>query len=74
MWARNVAQRFNNPDNITFNRNPFMTLGTDDDSKAAGITVKDAILPGGASTNPFLPFEDLQYKDPFPAAFERTID
>jgi hypothetical protein len=74
MWARNVAQRFNNPDNITFNRNPFMTLGTDDDSKAAGITVKDAILPGGASTNPFLPFEDLQYKNPFPAAFERTID
>jgi hypothetical protein len=67
MWARNVAQRFNNPDNKIFNRNPFMTLGKDDDSKAMKITAEDAILPSGSSTNPYLPFEDdVQYKDPFP--------
>ena len=67
MWARNVAQRFNNPDNKIFNRNPFMTLGKDDDSKAMKITAEDAILPSGISTNPYLPFEDdVQYKDPFP--------
>lgn len=65
MWARNVAQRFNNPSNKTFNRNPFMTLGTDDDSKAVGITAENAILPSGASTNPYLPYEDVKYKDPF---------
>jgi hypothetical protein len=66
MWARNVAQRFNNPDNKIFNRNPFMTLGKDDDSKAIKITAEDAILPSGLSTNPDLPFEDVQYSDPFP--------
>jgi hypothetical protein len=69
MWARNVARRFNNPDDKTFNRNPFVTLGTDDDSKAIGITAEDAILPSGLSTNPFLPFEDVNYQDPL----ERTI-
>lgn len=70
MWARNVAKRFNNPDDKTFNRNPFITLGTDDDSKAVGITAENAILPSGASTNPYLPYEDPFYKDPFPDTTE----
>jgi hypothetical protein len=73
MWARNVAQRFNNPDDKTFNRNPFMTLGKDDESKAAGISAENAILPSGVSTNPDLPFEDVDYKDPFPDTTEENF-
>jgi hypothetical protein len=70
MWARNVANRFNNPDDKTFNRNPFMTLGKDDESKAAGITARDAILPSGVKTNPFMTYDELKGRDPFPDTTE----
>jgi len=66
MWARNVAERFNNPNNKVFGNNPWQTLGTDDESKKFGITPKDAILESGVKTDPFVPYEDLRYSDPFP--------
>lgn len=69
MWARNVAERFNNPDNKTFNRNPFQTLGKDPESEKLEIGPTDAILESGVRTNPFAPYENVNYQDPL----ERTI-
>jgi hypothetical protein len=71
MWARNIALRFRGKDKGT---SAFSTLGTDDESKKYGIKAKDAVLESGVKTNPFAPFENVNYQDPFPAAFERTID
>lgn len=66
MWARNVAERFNNPNNEFFGKNPFQTLGKDPESEKLEIGPEDAVLPSGVRTNPFVPYEDLRYSDPFP--------
>ena len=60
MWARNVAERFK----ALKDKNPWETLGMDEDSQLYKITANDAILPSGVKTNPFVPYEDLKYKDP----------
>ena len=44
-----------------------------DKAKAIGITAEDAILPSGLSTNPDLPFEDVNYRDPFPDTTEENL-
>lgn len=66
MWARNVAERFQGMRKTKEKDNPWETLGKDEDSELYQINAKDAILPSGASTNPYLPFEDVEFKDPFP--------
>ncbi len=63
MWARNIALRFRGKDKGT---SAFATLGTDDESKKVGITAKDAVLESGVKTNPFAPYENVNYTDPFP--------
>jgi hypothetical protein len=62
MWARNVAERFKK----TTKDNPWQTLGKDPESEKYGFTAKDAILESGIKTNPFVPYEELNYQDPFP--------
>ena len=66
MWARNIALRFRGKDKGT---SAWQTIGTDDESKKYGITARDAVLESGVKTNPFAPYENVNYQDPL----ERTI-
>ena len=63
MWARNIALRFRNKDK---GRSPWDTLGKDDESEKFGIKPKDAILESGVKTDPFVSYEELNSRDPFP--------